>query len=150
MWYGCSRPAGTTGRRAPTCCAQSAKPASYRSQMLSLRANDLRPLDKALVVDEKSSALPTSAVLGFVKALRGHATECAQRFGAVRTEKTMSVVLDDGDAGRIRHAKDDVHLARYTGVVNRHGGPRLIRDQLFKLPLVEVERVRSHIDEDRL
>ena len=72
-----------------------------------------------------------------------------ERSSAVGAEQAVGVVLDHLEPVPVRDRQDRVHLAADTRVVHGKDGPRPGRDQRLQETLVEVERVRTDVDEDR-
>src|SRR5260370_3631213 len=50
----------------------------------------------------------------------------------------------------LRNFEDHVHLASYTGVMNRHNGPDARSDMLLQLTFIQIERIGTNIDINRL
>ena len=116
----------------------------------ALFAEDFGPLDVALIVDEQGTAFAAGEILGFVEALGGHAAERAEEPALVLAEKAVGVVLDDGGVVPRGDLEDGIHLAADARVVDGHDSLGPGGDERLQLRLIEVERIRPDIRENRL
>ena len=61
----------------------------------------------------------------------------------------MRIIFDDRDAVPPRDSHDRVHFASDAGVMHNENRFRARGNALFDLALIDVERVRANIHEDR-
>src|SRR5580765_6644469 len=67
----------------------------------------------------------------------------------VFAEQAMRIVLDDGNAVLPGYGHDSIQLAAHAGVMDHHDSFGPGRDEAFQFTFVEVQSVRTDIDENR-
>ena len=124
----------------------------YPEELAPVRAllpDDLGPIREPRFVDQERAALARDDVLRLVERQRRHVPDAAERTVPIAGDQPLRGILDDEQVVSIGDGHDRVHVAAHARVVDRHDGPRPRRDGRFDLRLVEVQRVRPDIDEDR-
>src|SRR6266513_2315899 len=115
----------------------------------SFFSEDLGALGKARVVYEQRATFAAGEIFGFVETERRQFTKGAEISVAIFPLKTMCLILYHGDAMPSGSGHYRLHFAANACVVYEKNRFRARGNALFDLALINVQRVRANIHEDR-
>ncbi len=120
-----------------------------RAAIGSFFTKDLGSGHHRVIADQQGAALATSDILGIVKAERPEIAQSTQRLAVPIGVDSLRRVLNHGQTSIPRKGHQGIHIARHSGVVNRHDRFRVRTHQSSHIRRIHVHGSRCDVRKNR-